>query len=80
MVASAYVLINVDAGKAKPVYDALWDMEGTQTVEAVLGPYDIIALVQGTDFPDIGSKVLNVIQQIPGVDRTLTCNIVKFEP
>lgn len=80
MTASAYVLINVEAGMGKHVYDALLDLEGTQTAEAVMGPYDIIALVQGTDFPDIGSKVLNQIQRIPGVDRTLTCNIVKFEP
>jgi DNA-binding Lrp family transcriptional regulator len=80
MIASAYVLINVEAGKAKQVYDALLEIEGTQSAEAVLGPYDIIALVQGTDFPNIGSKVLNQIQQIQGVERTLTCNIVSFEP
>lgn len=80
MTASAYVLINVEAGMGKDVYDALCDLEGSQTVEAVMGPYDIIALLQGTDFPDIGTKVLNLVQRIPGVERTLTCNIVKFEP
>ncbi len=80
MTASAYVLISIEAGMAKQVYDALWDLEGTQSVEAVMGPYDIIALVQGTDFPDIGKKILNQIQAIPGVERSLTCNVVKFEP
>ena len=80
MTASAYVLINVEAGMGKQVYDALHNLEGTQSVEAVMGPYDIVALVQGTDFPDIARKVLNQIQNMPGVDRTLTCNIVQFEP
>lgn len=80
MIATAFVMINVKAGAAKKVHDRLQKISGVQNVDAVSGPYDLIATVQGTDFNAIGNLVLVTLQAIDGVTATLTCNVIRFEP
>ncbi len=50
-----------------------------QVVEAhsILGPYDIIAVVEAGDTNQMGRLVNVEIQVIPGVLETLTCLIVE---
>ncbi len=79
MRATAYVLINLAAGVAKEVYNKLNKMEPVQQVYAVSGPYDMIALVDGATFNDIGRFVLDKVQTIPGVQNTITCNVIFLE-
>ena len=42
----------------------------------IIGPYDVIAQVQGADLNDVGRLVLNTIHGVPGVENTLTCPVV----
>jgi DNA-binding Lrp family transcriptional regulator len=79
MRATAYVLINLAAGVSEQVYSILGKMEFVQKVDAVSGPYDMIAIVDGPTFNDIGKFVLNKIQTIPGVQNTITCNVIFLE-
>jgi DNA-binding Lrp family transcriptional regulator len=79
MRAKAFVLINLAAGAASEVYDKLSKMSLVQDVQAVSGPYDMIAIVDGTTFNDIGKFVLQRIQTIPGVINTITCNVIFLE-
>ncbi|HID93028.1 MAG TPA: Lrp/AsnC family transcriptional regulator [bacterium (Candidatus Stahlbacteria)] len=79
MIATAYVLIKVAAGKARQVYDKLSKLKGVQHVDAITGPYDIISIVQGTDFSTIGRMVVDQIQTIEGITDTITCNVISFE-
>ncbi|MBL7074534.1 Lrp/AsnC ligand binding domain-containing protein [candidate division KSB1 bacterium] len=79
MIATAHILINVKVGMAKGVYDKLSKITGVQHVDAIAGPYDLIATVQGGDFNAIGNLVLNKIQAIEGVEHTITCNVIQFE-
>jgi DNA-binding Lrp family transcriptional regulator len=79
MRATAYVLINIAAGVAKEVYSKLNKMGSVQRVDAVSGPYDMIALVDGATFNDIGRFVLDKVQTIPGVQNTITCNVIFLE-
>lgn len=53
MVATAHVLINVQAGKARRVYNKLLNLENVQHVDAIAGPYDLIATVQASDFKEV---------------------------
>lgn len=80
MIATAHVLINVAAGKARTVYNKLMNLENVQHVDAIAGPYDLIATVQAGDFNAIGNFVINTIQEIEGVISTVTCNVIQFEP
>jgi len=77
--AEAYILITVQAGKARDVYEELSKIKEITHVDAIAGPFDIIALVKAPDFNAIGRLVIEKIQNIPGVERTLTCNIIHFE-
>ncbi len=79
MRATAYILINLAAGASLDVYNTLGGMELVRQIDAVSGPYDMIAIVEGSTFNDIGRFVLEKIQPIPGVVKTLTCNVIFLE-
>ncbi len=69
----AYVLIEVAVGKAKTVANAILDLEGVQTVDVVMGTFDIIAVVNAGDVSAVATLVTEEIHTIDGVLRTQTC-------
>jgi DNA-binding Lrp family transcriptional regulator len=73
----AYVLIETAAGKTKNVKRSLGKVKGTRAtvsaLDAVTGPYDFIAVVEGASLDAIGSLVTDAIGTIDGVTRTTTC-------
>lgn len=79
MRARAFVLINLAAGAPQRVLAELRAMDFVAEVHAVSGPYDMIAVVDGADFNEIGAFVLEKIQVVPGILKTLTCNVIFLE-
>ena len=79
MRATAYVLVNVAAGTARSVMDKVSHLRDVSHVDAVLGPYDLIVTVTGTDLNEIGRMILEKMHAIEGVQKTVTCNVVTFE-
>lgn len=79
MSATAYVLINVRMGKAKPVFSALQKLDNVFQVDALMGPYDMVVILQDSDFACIGATIMDKIQMIDGVTKTITCNVVPME-
>jgi DNA-binding Lrp family transcriptional regulator len=79
MRAKAFILINLAAGVAGEVYSTLSKMQHVEIVHAVSGPYDMIAVVDGSTFNEIGRFVIEKIQTIPGVRNTITCNAIFLE-
>lgn len=79
MKAQAYVLISVSVGKARYVLEKLMDIPEITKVDAISGPYDIVANLEAFDFAAIGSIVLDKIQAIDGVVDTITCHVVPLE-
>ena len=73
MSTKAYVLIETSVGKAKDVSVALGDLPTVVTVDAVTGPYDIIAVVDADDLSAVGELVTGKIHTITGIVRTVTC-------
>jgi DNA-binding Lrp family transcriptional regulator len=69
----AYVLIETSVGKARDVSEALGDLPTVVTVDAVTGPYDIIAVVDADDLGAVGELVTGKIHTIGGIVRTVTC-------
>jgi len=73
----AYVLIETTAGKTKAVKKALSKIKGGRctvlSMDAVTGPYDFIAVVEGPSLDAIGQLVTEGIGVIDGVTRTTTC-------
>jgi DNA-binding Lrp family transcriptional regulator len=79
MRAKAFVLISLAPGVAQAVYSRLTKLKLVEEVQAVSGPYDMIAVVDGPTFNDIGKFVIKKIQTIPGVQDTITCNVIFLE-
>jgi len=79
MRAKAFVLINLAAGASQEVLMKLQKMEFVDKVHAVSGPYDMIAVVDGATFNEIGKFVLEQIQPIAGIQKTITCNVIFLE-
>lgn len=73
MSAKAFVLVEVAVGKTKDVANALAQLKGVKSVNAVTGPYDIIAIVEGETLNEIGDLVTSKIHPIGGISRTVTC-------
>ena len=71
----AYVLIETAPGKTKAIRKALGAVSkgALAAVDAVTGPYDFIAVVEGPTLDAIGRLVTDEIGSINGVTRTTTC-------
>ena len=71
--AKAFVLIETTVGRTKEVATALKDLKGVESVDAVTGPYDVIAIIEAETLNEIGDIVTQAIHPIPGISRTVTC-------
>jgi DNA-binding Lrp family transcriptional regulator len=69
----AYVLITTDSGGVMDVLAAIRAIKGVKTAHATIGPYDIIAFVEFSEPDNLTSLIVDKIQKIEGVSRTLTC-------
>jgi len=69
----AYILIETAIGKTRDVSRALEVLSDISTVDAVTGPYDIIATASSEDLGSLGDFVTNKIHTTPGIVRTVTC-------
>ena len=73
----AYVLIETAAGKTKAVKKGFAKIRPSATavvrLDAVTGPFDFIAMVEGASLDAVGRLVTDVIGTIDGVTRTTTC-------
>jgi DNA-binding Lrp family transcriptional regulator len=73
MAIKAFVLVEVAVGKTKDVLDAFKKLESVRSVDAVTGPYDVIAVVEAADLNAIGELITNQIHRVQGILRTVTC-------
>ncbi len=82
MVMRAYVLIESAVGKAKVVGEGVQKLvvkdAKVLSVDAVTGPFDVIALLESDDLDKLGRAITDGIQQVDGVQRTTTCLVVKL--
>lgn len=72
----AYVLIQVQTGKAEAVADALKGRPGIVAADLVAGPHDVIAVLQGSDADAIARIVVNEIQAVKGIQHTITYMVI----
>ena len=73
MATRAYVLIETSVGKTRDVVAALRRVSAMKSVDAVTGPYDVIAIVEAADLNAVGDLVTSRVHEVPGIVRTVTC-------
>lgn len=69
----AFVLIVVDPAKTMDVYDRLRAVDGISEVHQVMGPYDIVAVVDVPNLSDVPSVISRHIRSVEGIESTTTC-------
>ena len=69
----AYVLISTSPGRAISVVAQMQGSEGVLQADSITGEYDAIAQVEAPDIAGIGSLIVEKIQRIDGVFKTVTC-------
>ncbi|MGH7863872.1 MAG: Lrp/AsnC ligand binding domain-containing protein [Candidatus Binataceae bacterium] len=72
MAVKAFILIDTAPGKARDVAQKLRQVAGVSLAHAVTGPHDIIAVAAAADVTALGELVVQNIQSVTGVNRTLT--------
>jgi hypothetical protein len=71
------MLIQTEVGRAEVVATQLTGLAGVHSAEYVTGPYDVVARVCA-DTPDgLQRDVVDKVQQVAGITRTLTCPIAE---
>lgn len=78
MTVQAYILVQTEVGSAADVTRRISQVPGVRLAEDVTGPYDIIVRAEAASMDDFGRQVLQSIQAIPGITRTLTCPVVSL--
>ena len=71
----AFVLMQVDVLSRK-VEEKVIAIPGVQLAQVVTGPYDVIVRAEAASMERLG-VVIDDIQKIPGVTRTLTCPVIR---
>ena len=78
----AYVLIESAVGKTNTVSEGVRNLSFSDanvvSVDAVTGPFDVIALLESDDLDRLGRAITDGIQQVEGVQRTTTCLVVRL--
>ncbi len=73
----AYILINAGLGVVSDVLDDLRKINEIKSANLTAGPYDIIAFMESSDLSSLGDTIVQKIQKVPGVSKTLTCIIIE---
>ena len=71
----AYVLVETATGKAIQVAEAAREIAGVQRADVVMGPHDVIILLEG-ESNKLGSVLIDKIRGLEGVEHTLTYMVV----
>ena len=72
----AYVYLRIRPGSMREVLSGLAAKQGVRRAIAVVGDWDVLVHVEGTDFAAVASQVLTDFHHIPGVERSMTAPVV----
>ena len=69
---TAFVFLNVDPGRVKPLADELLTIKGVTEVYSVAGPYDLVAIARVRRHEQLSDLVTELIGSREGVISTET--------
>lgn len=75
----AYILIETAVGKTGEVIEQLRRLDAMTNVDAVTGPFDIIAVAEAETLNAIGDLISDGMHRIPGIVKTITCLSVSIQ-
>ncbi len=73
----AYVLVKIEAGRAKEILDHLREIPSVEGADAVTGPVDLIVRVSAEDPRALAELIFRSIQTTSGVKETDTRIVIE---
>ncbi|MBU2603583.1 MAG: Lrp/AsnC ligand binding domain-containing protein [Actinobacteria bacterium] len=73
----AYVLVKIEAGRAKEILDHLRGLPSVKVADAVTGPVDLIVQVSAEDPRALAELIFRSIQTTSGVKETDTRIVIE---
>jgi DNA-binding Lrp family transcriptional regulator len=75
-VVEAFLLIQCEMGSGAEATKEMRKIPGVDLVHYVTGPYDLVARAEADDLGGL-SKLVDEVQRVPCITRTMTCPILK---
>jgi DNA-binding Lrp family transcriptional regulator len=72
----AYVYLRVRPGSMTEALAGLASKQGVRRAIVVVGDWDVLVHVEGSDFAAVATQVLSEFHHVPGVERTMTAPVV----
>ncbi len=76
MKCKAYVLVETAIGKAVDVGWSLGKCDWIESVQRMIGPFDVVAIAKGESVVDIDYRVKGQTESLDGIVRIVVCPIV----
>ncbi|GAA1377426.1 Lrp/AsnC ligand binding domain-containing protein [Luteococcus sanguinis] len=73
-----YILVQTEVGRSGVISRALRSVPGVVVCDDVTGPYDVIVQAECESMDALGQLVVQGIQSVPGITRTVTCPVVNL--
>ena len=73
----AYVLVKIEAGRAKEILERLRSIDSVVQADAVTGPVDLIVQVEASDPRALAELIFRSIQTVSGVKETDTRIVIE---
>ena len=77
MVTKAFVFVTTSVGQTKEVLNKIKKLDGVKSVDLVMGPYDIIAVVEDDSIDSLGKLITEHLHKVDGIERILTCQTIR---
>ena len=74
--ARGYVFVDTEVGKGQAVREHLARTPGIAQADLVMGPHDLVVVVEAASIEDIGRVVVRDLQSVPGVKNTITMIVI----
>lgn len=69
----AFVLIVVDPAETENVFNSLQSVDGISEVYQVMGPYDIVAVIEAPSITQVPTLISQYVRVVEGIESTTTC-------
>ncbi len=76
MATAAYVLIEIEVGKADDVITSLRKTKGVKCAHFITGPYDAICEIEVEDLVDLNAIIGQKIHLFAGIKKTVSCIVM----
>ena len=74
-----FVLITCDVGTEKSVIDKLKIISQVKDVKGVMGIYDILVRLEGSNSEDLKNIITSQIRKIPSIQTSITLTVIESQ-